>query len=305
MPKKSTKIEGIGIQQSLFDVEGKEENLEHIKIEDKTKKDYYDVKSTVMALENKNNERIYLFPSSSGEKDEWYKIGGRSALFYKYFLGPRMGRKDVRIRRDNDARVVFRYGVASVHFGERFMKLVDKLGYTVWKNQLGVIIVDLGQKFTMQEIKNMGNEARNETERMQMILMPTESMPGLYMKMRDLVRILAPKIKKMHPAYRETFGNKILDATTDLFMTYFQVANGVKDKATGKAELLESVSKVSGVLAMIDEMELFDVITRTKFGERVIEIREEIKKNFKDDEEGKDGGKDDKNNEDKKPCKKD
>lgn len=170
----SKKIEKVSMQQTLFEAEGKDENLEHIKIEDNSKKHYYEVKGAVLVLEEKNNDTVYLFPSSTGAKGEWYRIGGHSALFYKYFLGPRIGRKDVRIRKDTDVRMVFRHGVASVHHGDRFMYRVKELGYKVKEDRLGMIVVELGKTFTMSEIKNMGETARSELEQVQLILQPTK-----------------------------------------------------------------------------------------------------------------------------------
>lgn len=67
MPKKIVKVD---MQQALFEAEGKDENLDHIKIEDDSKKHYYEVKGAVIVLEEKNNDRVYLFPSSTGAKGE-------------------------------------------------------------------------------------------------------------------------------------------------------------------------------------------------------------------------------------------
>lgn len=280
MPKKIVKVD---MQQALFEAEGKDENLDHIKIEDDSKKHYYEVKGAVIVLEEKNNDRVYLFPSSTGAKGEWYRVGGRSALFYKYFLGPRMGRRDIRIRKDTDTRMVFRHGVAAVHQGDRFMRSVEKLGYEVRENRLGVIVVELEKTFTAAEIKNMGETARSELEQVQLMLTPAKSMPGLYAKMRGLARALTPKVKKLHPAYRETLGNKMLDATAELFVTYFRVANGVQDESAGGKELMMGVNRLAGLLAMVDEIELFDPVTRTRFGEWIIEIKEEVEKLCRND----------------------
>ncbi len=44
---------------------------------------YYRAKREVQLLEETNNSRLVLFPSLSGEKQEWYKMGGVSALRLK------------------------------------------------------------------------------------------------------------------------------------------------------------------------------------------------------------------------------
>ena len=82
---------------------------------------YYKGKRVAHLLEETNNSKLLLFPSLGGEKREWYKIGGNSLLFYKYRIGPRIGRK-VKILRVNNKRERFNHGIASIHWLDVFAK---------------------------------------------------------------------------------------------------------------------------------------------------------------------------------------
>lgn len=279
-------VQTIELQQVLFESEYKDENAERRKVEEDVIKRYYDTKTVVMKLEEKNNVRVYAFPSLNGKDDEWYKIGGKSALYYKYFLGPRMGRKSVKIHKDTDARVRFRHGTSSVHFGDKFIEAAAKVGYKAMRTKMGIIVVDLEKPFSVQEIKAMAETEKEDGEKLQLMLEPAENMPSLYAKIRELAIVITPKIQKMNAVYREVYGNNFLKITADLFQIYFRVANGREDKETGKNLLLKKVDDMTGMIALVDEIELFDQATRTRFGDRLVDVRLAIKNNFPEEKDG-------------------
>ena len=278
--------ESLRVQGMLFEMEGKDAELEHAKVEREGRKEYYDAKAVAMKLEEKNNSKMYIFPSFGGAEGQWYKIGGKSALFYKYLAGPRMGRKEVKIRKDTDLRMRFKHGVVAVHWGERFIRAAEKAGYRTKTMEYGIIVVDLDKKFTVKEIKEMAEQEKKDKEKLQTMIMPKENMPDFYARIRELARILVPKVKTMHPAYRETFGMDLLDTTAELFRVYFRVANGTETKGDGKRMLLASLDNMTGMVALADEVELFDLITRTRFGEHLVDIRAAIERNFREKENG-------------------
>ena len=52
---------------------------------------YYETKRIAMVMEENNNSKIIAIPSlTKGAKDEWLKLGGNSAYFYKYLIAPRL-----------------------------------------------------------------------------------------------------------------------------------------------------------------------------------------------------------------------
>ena len=97
-------------------------------------KEYYNGKIIALSLEEKNNSKLILFPSLAGADDEWYKMGGVSALIYKYRIGPRMGRK-VKILRDNGKRERFTHGVVSIHWLQVFAENMKGLGYLGYREK--------------------------------------------------------------------------------------------------------------------------------------------------------------------------
>ena len=84
-------------------------------------KDYYEAKCYVLSREKENKRFVFLYPSMGKESDGWYKVGGKSLIFYKNLLAPRLGR-EAKIRDDTDRVHRFKNGIASIRWGNKLME---------------------------------------------------------------------------------------------------------------------------------------------------------------------------------------
>lgn len=242
------------------------------------RKKYFDGKIVARKLEENNYGRIILFPSRDGEdEDEWYKVGGNSVLFYKYYMGPRMGRKPV-IRDDTDMQYRFKNGIAIVHWGEKFMEDVRRIGLVVQRSEFGLIIADLDKKFSPKEAEEMQNREKNDKAKVQKMIIPKENFPDIYGLIRNLAQILPPKVKKMDGAYREVFGNSLLTAVAELYKIYFKMGNGRIEKSIALGGMLMQMDNVAAILAIADENKLFDLVTRVRIGETLVDLKNTLAK---------------------------
>ena len=255
---------------------GKEMN-EGDKQNDEKYRGYYNGKTIALALEDKNNSRLILYPSLSGEKDEWYKMGGQSALFYKYIIGPRLKKKPI-IRKDNDLRHSFKHGVVAVHWGDKFMQDVTGLGLKVKRIDYGLIIVEMERTYSAKEIDEMRKSEKKEQDKLKKILLPEKNYPDLYGVIRQLAKIIPPKIKRMDKVYRDTIGNAALEVVIKLVEIYFQMSNGRMAVSLSRKEMLAQVDNMTALLVIIDENQLFDLTTRTRIGEILVDIRMTIER---------------------------
>lgn len=240
-------------------------------------REYYNGKVIALSLEDKNYSRLILFPSLSGAEDEWYKMGGHSALLYKYVVGPRLKKKPV-IRKDSDLQHRFKHGIVAVHWGDKFINDVDTIGLRARRIDYGIIVVEMERSYTANEIGEMHKQEKSEQNKVAKIVMPEKNYPDLYGQIRQLVRLLPPKIKKMNIAYREVIGNRALEIMIRLVEVYFQMANGRMQIAKAREEMLKQVDNMMALIVIIDENQLFDVITRARIGEVLVEIKLAIKR---------------------------
>ena len=261
----------------LVETQSGKELDESDKQNDEKYRGYYNGKGIALALEDKNNSRLILYPSLSGVKDEWYKMGGQSALFYKYIVGPRLKKKPI-IRKDNDLRHRFKHGIVAVHWGDKFMQDVAELGLEVKRIDYGIIIVELGRSYCAKEIEEMRKREREEQDKVKRIILPEKNYPDLYGLLRQLMQILTPKIKKMDTVYREVFGKDMLEILVKMVEVYFRMANGRIAVEHAREEMLGCVDDMTALLAIMDENQLFDLVTRTRIGETLIDIKLAIKR---------------------------
>ena len=264
----------------LIESQAGKEMDEGDKQNDEKHREYYNGKVIALALEDKNNSKLILYPSLSGIKDEWYKMGGQSALFYKYIVGPRLKKKPV-IRKDNDLRHRFKYGIVAVHWGDKFVKDVTAIGLKARQIDYGIIIVELERSFTPKEIEEMRNLEKTEQDKLNKMIMPEKNYPDLYGLIRQLARLLPPKIKKMDATYRETIGSRTIEILIRLIEIYFQMANGRISVATAREVMLKQVDNMTALIVIIDENQLIDLTTRTRIGEILVDIKLTIKRRLK------------------------
>ena len=236
---------------------------------------YYEAKCLVLAKEKDNHRYVYLYPSVGGEKDGWYKVGGRSLLFYKNLLASRLGR-EAKIRDDTDKVHRFYNGIASVRWGDKLMIEAEGLGYKASRIEYDVIVIDLKRDYSDAEIKTMMGVIRAERDRVKKMVRPKANYPEIMMAMNKLIQVLPSKVKKLDKSYREVWGKELLEPMTEMLKIYFRFANGRMEKRDAKLEILERTDDLMAMIYMMDESGMLDITARTRLGENVIAIRKEV-----------------------------
>ena len=73
----------------------------------------------------------------------------------------------------------------------------------------------------------------------------------------------------------------MLETLTNLNKIYFRMANGRTQIEMAREEMLGQIDDMTALLAIIDENQLFDVATRTRIGETIVDVKIMIKKRLK------------------------
>ena len=122
---------------------------------DQTYQEYYERKRIAMVMEGNNNSKIIAIPSlNKNAKDEWLKLGGNSAYFYKYFVAPRLNKKPPTIHQDTDLNHRFKSSIIAVHWKDAFIKNMKSLKLEPIEES-GLLIFQLNHKYTKAEIKKL------------------------------------------------------------------------------------------------------------------------------------------------------
>lgn len=263
------------VYRVIRDYQSKVELNEEEKTFSITERVYYDAKSYVKNVEKTNCRYVYLFPSIGKIPDAWYKVGGRSLLFYKKILAPRLGR-EARIRDDTDKIYRFNRGIVSVKWGDKLISEVIGLGYKAERIKFGIIVVDFLKDFTEEEVRAMSESIREERLRLKKMIKPKANYPDIMTAVNDLVRVLPSKIKKLDKDYKTILGNELLEPVVEILKIYFRMANGRMERRDAKLEMLERVDDISAMIYLMDECRMLNITARTMMGENVVKIRNAI-----------------------------
>lgn len=245
--------------------------------------EYYERKRIAMIMEETNNSRIIVIPSLSnkGAPNEWLKIGGNSAYFYKYLIVPRLGKKPPTIHPDTDLNHRFKSGIIAVHWRDAFIKNMATLGYEPHQES-NLLIFDLKHNFTPTEIKKLRAKETENRARTNQILKPTNAIPELFHQLIILAQTLPSKIRKMNTYYRQVYEQPLTDCLIKLFEIYIQLVDHHIDKVTAKQSLIQNIDRMNAIFIILNENKALDYSTTQRLGTLLIEIKTSIIRNIKE-----------------------
>lgn len=246
--------------------------------------EYYERKRIAMVMEENNNSKIIVIPSlaSKGASDEWLKLGGNSAYFYKYLIAPRLHKKPPTIHPDTDLNYRFKSGIIAIHWREAFIKNMATLNLKPEpESESGLLIFNLNRTFTPNEIKKLHSRENEAKDKTNQLLKPKATIPELYQLLLILSQALPNKIRKMDEFYRWSFGHKLTDILTDLFEQYIKLAEGSIDRSTAKHNFTELLDRLNAILIILNENRALDYSTSERLGTLLVDIRNCVSRNLK------------------------
>lgn len=238
-------------------------------------KEYFEVKKKVFDLEKMNNSMIYLFPSTGKPSEGWYKIGGRSLLFYKFIIAPRIGRHTTT-RLDTDDQYVFSHGIGSARGATAIIPQVKELGYQAYIDKDKVIVIKLGKDFSRLEIENLMEQERISRGVVSNMVKPKYNFPKLAQSLRTLAGYLPQKVSLIEKPYQPVMIDQLFRPTMDMMKIYQEMANGRIEKADAKREMLRRVDDLEAMLVFMDAGGMLNATARARLGGNIIEIAHKI-----------------------------
>lgn len=245
-------------------------------------REYYKRKVAALGLEKTNNSSIIIFESmNKNQSSAWYKMVGNSTLFYKYYIGPRL-RKSPTIRRDADLSHRAKSGVIALNSKEKFIERMDGLGYKKYQeSELGLLIFDLGKKFTTAELNEFKKQSRAAADKFNSIITPKENFPDIYARITELIKLTLPKLSHFNPAYRELIGCTMADNITALAATYLRFANGVIQASEAKTKFSYIVMGLRAQLLVISENRILNYDDLARIGGVIADLESVIEKRLR------------------------
>jgi hypothetical protein len=73
-------------------------------------------------------------------------------------------------------------------------------------------------------------------------------------------------------------GNNLLVAVAEMYKIYFKMGNGRIEKNVALEVMLLQMDNVAAMLAIMDENKLFDLVTRVRIGETLVDLKNTVAK---------------------------
>lgn len=263
----------------IYDIMNKQEITTN-QNNDQAYQEYYERKRIAMVMEENNNSKIIAIPSlNKNAKDEWLKLGGNSAYFYKYFVAPRLNKKPPTIHQDTDFNHRFKSGIIAVHWKDAFIKNMKSLKLEPTEES-GLLIFQLSHKYTKAEIKKLHAKENAANEKINQLLKPKITIPELYNQFLILAQTLPNKIRKLDIFYRQFYGAQMNNILIKLFENYIELSEG-GDKDKIKQHLILYINHLNAILIILNENHALDNSTVERLGTLMVDIRNSITRNLK------------------------
>ncbi len=222
----------------------------------------------------KTNKR-FLFVFYSGEN--WYKMGGRSALYYNYIIAPRIGLK-TRLLPDRDFYCKFSDGTVSIRDFLTLKHKLLKFGLKVHKEEEFWTIFDLGRNIVQEELSIIRDAENEKHEHLNRIVLTKKLYPGLAALARQILCDLRNKANNCQTHDRDIIVSHLVRQALDNSIDLTLISNGYNEpKPTLQVILVRNERIKACLLALVDAKAL-ELDAVMKVGEMVVDMNTQIKK---------------------------
>lgn len=243
---------------------------------------YRATKKQAIELERTNKRYLILFPASdkdTNKKDQFYNMGGHSAIIYCHEIGPRIHRKPT-LRRDMDNgndEEKFHSGVCSVADLAKLEEKLKEIGIERDKDQGDLVFFKLHRDYEKSEIREMLKQEQKTLDQLNKVLYSKVLYPDIHRQILELKKLIPAKVKNMDKTYREVVGMELISALMELVKTYSQMAHGdLEEPEAARRMLLELDTLYAGV-SMMNELKLWEVSACMRVGDITTGARQLIK----------------------------
>ena len=189
------------------------------------REEYKRRKRVVAAMEARNTSKLIFF-KSMGTVGYW-KLIGRSAVYYALFVARKRMKKQVKLIPDTDFFDKSKNGVVSV-------RGMDKLEEDLKKFEIrrmpfegtDIRVFDTGVHFDEQTIKVLLKEDDTYREQANKLLLPKVTEPDLYKELRLVIKKAFEQCRKLEPTIRGVATEEILAPVFRANSTYLRAARG-------------------------------------------------------------------------------
>lgn len=238
---------------------------------------YLELKRRALEYEKDNYTQLVAIKTHEGN---WWKLVGHSAIMYKYMVAPRLRLKP-KLMPDTDYNVKSEEGVISISDIDRFEeKLKQGKIFRVKTTEL-TRIFDLGERVSEEDYVLMVNEDEMKLEMANKLIRPEERMSELNAKVKKMLEIIHPNVRKMEGVTRDVFGVEMEQKIVKLQLMVLRSARGTMEVEECLTEAFDIAEDLYGYVEVILNLRLMEPKIIYRMAEAIVALESQIKKELK------------------------
>lgn len=251
--------------------------------------DYERRKKVVFEIEKRNSDYLVLFLASDGvlnenkeggenDKTNYYVLGGNSALIYVSEIAGKIGR-NAKLHSDDDVSPIkFKTGIAKIKGLQKFTEALGGIGVIRQPTKSGdeIVYFKLKKAYDKKELKAAVKKLKAMRDENNALLYGEVLHPTLHKLVLQLRVMLFRKIKATNAEYRVMLGQPMAELLLELNKYYAEMVRGAVDEKEGLMKMRLAVDRISDIVAMMQELELWDVLFVVRVAELIVKIQKDI-----------------------------
>lgn len=231
------------------------------------KRRYERLKAAIFEQEKINDKKIILFRSG----ENWWKMGGSSALFYATLVAPRL-KEEVKARLDTDFHSKFVEGVISVPDIEEMKKKMGSLGLKIVFSDDEKIEFELEGKVNKATIKKLKAVEELKIKSLNQDLVVMNSMPEMYDAIEKTVELALTYFGNLNKVVYDMFGKVSLDLIREMLLYVYLIELGKIEKEKGMKEIVLRTERVKLYLKVMMNIRKIGVNGVSRLAMQLIKI---------------------------------
>jgi hypothetical protein len=246
-------------------------------------KGYMDLKNKddVVKFERYNFDKVVLYPTGN----DFWNATFNSCLFMTHLIHERLELKN-KIKSVVDyyidsTRIYTAYNLAQIN---KIRAEVKKLGYNILRDDGEMLIFELSEPITTEQVHAWRNLEDTRREKIQGYFMPIGGNTPLYVAIRSLGSEVVKGMERIRGS-QSIIGGKLVDYLMDFFDTYTLYNVGSR----GKDDMLLIVGQIAHLVAIMHDESVIDDKRAARIGDCLHNIRKLLAVGDKKVENGKTG----------------
>ena len=238
---------------------------------------YIEVKRRALRYEQENYTELVAIRT---QNPKWWKLVGHSAIMYKYMVAPRLRLKP-KLLPDTDYNEKSKEGVVSISDINKFEEKLRLAKIFLTKETNWAKIFSLGERVSREDYLLMVDEDELRTEMANKLILPEVRLAELNAKVKAVINVIHPNVRKMDGAAREAFGSEMERKAVDLQLMVLRAARGTMDFEECLTRGFDIAEDLYGYTLVFLNLQLVEPKVVYRMAEAVTALETQIKKELK------------------------